>query len=341
MKKLSFRLNFSVLISFLLLFIIFSIPTLNGSDNKQKLKNLYNRHLGRDPDPSGINTYIGGVEKGEMSWDDVQRAILSSPEYKERKAKGRGEKIGRGGSDYGKLKALYNELLGRDPDPSGIGTYLGAIKDGRMSWDEIRKSILASPEYRSRKKKSGSDGGHSTLAEVFSGVPGLDDSSSNSGSSGASNSGSEVEHNEKAKGSAGTFSLNGSTSGWLSFETRGIMHQDKKCANGDWEYIFLTMRGDGFRRILLLHAGGRGRAIRAVNQPHGSMQMEIASDNLPDWHEWRVEWLPGQIKYFLDGRQIGRTEKFNGKPTRCIVGGNENSRRNFLGEWRNFRTGSN
>ncbi|MFC1746193.1 DUF4214 domain-containing protein [Candidatus Riflebacteria bacterium] len=173
MRKHVFLIDLPFLLSFfVLLGFQFSSP-LTAGDNMQKLKSLYNQHLGRDPDPSGITTYIGGIKSGKMSWGDVEKAITTSPEYNNLKAKARGNKIDQTGSGYARLKALYNELLGRDPDPSGIGTYLGGIKDKKMDWQDVRKAILNSSEYRSRKNNKNTGAGHSTLTEVFSGVPGL------------------------------------------------------------------------------------------------------------------------------------------------------------------------
>lgn len=55
---------------------------------------LYRTYLGRDPDPSGIATYVGGLKYGQLTRSEVARAILDSPEYREvqaRKAGGNGD----------------------------------------------------------------------------------------------------------------------------------------------------------------------------------------------------------------------------------------------------------
>lgn len=239
---------------------------------------------------------------------------------------------------------LYRRVLQRKPDAGGLANWCKALDDGTRSRKQVEEEFYASEEYRKRfggkkptvstgskpdssggRTDGGSDskpGDKGTLDDLLGGKP---------TAAGGENAAGENQSR--------TFSFWPKESGVIEFETSGIQHQDKPCINGDWEYIFFTMNGEGMNRLLLLHAGGNGRKIRYVLQGGGTdtMRMEIASDNLPDWHKWTVKWGSGQLQVFLDGKQIGRTEKFAGaKPTSCIVGGNQNSRRNFLGKWRNF-----
>lgn len=54
-----------------------------------------------------------------------------------------------GGVEYvtaAQLKQLYNDLLGRDPDASGIATY-----QGKVTYDDAKASILGSDEYKTRQ----------------------------------------------------------------------------------------------------------------------------------------------------------------------------------------------
>ena len=134
-----------------------------------------------------------------------------------------------------------------------------------------------------------------------------------------------------------TFTFSPMRQGSFTIDTRGIKHQNGRNRDGGWEYIFLSFFGDGFRRVLLFHAGGGNRAIRYFVEPPGTHKLEVASDNLPGWHTWKVAWGNGKLRFFLDGRQIGSTESFNGRPTKVIAGGYSNSKRNFNGQWRNLR----
>ncbi|MFC1744952.1 DUF4214 domain-containing protein [Candidatus Riflebacteria bacterium] len=51
------------------------------------------------------------------------------------------------------LTALYRELLGRNPDPSGIKTYDGGVAEGTMTYEQVRQYILESEEYANRQQK--------------------------------------------------------------------------------------------------------------------------------------------------------------------------------------------
>ena len=44
---------------------------------------------------------------------------------------------------------FYREVLGRDPDPSGIATYTEALANG-MTADELRDILMNSDEYRNK-----------------------------------------------------------------------------------------------------------------------------------------------------------------------------------------------
>jgi len=146
-----------------------------------------------------------------------------------------------------------------------------------------------------------------------------------------------------------TVSLAALAEGEVEFQTYGIRHMDerkylnplrpllwRKNADGGWEYIFLSLFGEGFDRVILFHAGGPGRAVR-WKVGTNPMQMEVASDNLPDWHTWKVKWGGGKMRLYLDGQQIGRAEEFTGKVSRVIYGGYIDNRRNFKGKWRHMK----
>lgn len=150
------------------------------------------------------------------------------------------------------------------------------------------------------------------------------DSSSDSGSSGDGWSGSQR-----------TFSLNGSSSGSVTFETRGITSQSGRNDNGGWEYIFLTLRGNGFDRVILYQVGGGRDAIRyLIGGPEPFTQNNATRDNLPGVHRWSVSWSGGTITIRLDGRTLG-SHPFSGRPTKAIIGGYDSRGRDFRGEWRN------
>jgi len=65
-----------------------------------------------------------------QSDEAIRQSIAASPEYQAQNP------------NIGGIEALYQELLGRAPDPTGIAANRNA------SEEEIRQSILNSPEYQ-------------------------------------------------------------------------------------------------------------------------------------------------------------------------------------------------
>jgi len=102
-----------------------------GSTGTSDITRLYQELLGRAPDPTGIAANQGA------SAEAIRQSILNSAEYQSRNAGGAG---GGGGG----IEALYRQMLGRAPDPTGIAANVG------QSDEAIRQSIAASPEYQAR-----------------------------------------------------------------------------------------------------------------------------------------------------------------------------------------------
>lgn len=116
------------------------------AENAANITRLYQEILGRDPDPTGFAAYRG------LSDDVIREGLLSSPEYKSRmEEKARNEAQQKAAAGSGGIASLYQELLGRAPDPSGLSAYKN------FTDAQIRQAILSSPEYLGRT--SGPTGG--------------------------------------------------------------------------------------------------------------------------------------------------------------------------------------
>lgn len=292
-----------------------------------------------------MQSYGKALEDGWLSRDEMIQDVLNSEEYK-RRFGSRQEAVQNLSASEGPQEPTdyvnwaFHTTMGRPP----------SRREKLRNSTKIRLGLLSREELLNNLKKSspGSLGGGPGKAgpagfPVTGGVPGGGATGAAGGSTG--NSGGEFRSEPSVTQSKSQeISIPPHRAGFVSMETSGILHQDNPSPNGDWEYIFLTLRGDGFHRILLLQAGGKGRAIRYVVEGGGTktMRMEIASDNLPDWHTWKVQWNGSELKIFLDGNQIGRTEKFNGVPKTVWAGGYPccGGKRNFLGKWRNLKFGS-
>lgn len=76
------------------------------------VRDLYRTLLGREADPGGLAAYAGFLNRGG-SVDDLRWILLRSQEYSDR--------AGTGDTAY--LRALYRDLVGREPDPEGAAAY--------------------------------------------------------------------------------------------------------------------------------------------------------------------------------------------------------------------------
>lgn len=317
----------------------------HGLSNEEFVRQLYRDILKREPDAAGFAGWVNALNSGSISRAKVMQDFVNSeenarsggnpPSSVNPAPSGPGPTIpdirkpaadpAMGGSNEEFVRGLYRTILQREPDARGMKGWVDALNQGTMSREQVVGGFTNSIERRNQM-------GTATGAEGDSPRTSLDDLLG--GGDPVVTGGDATGGENKSK----RFDFGPRPTGGLEFETAGIVHQDKPTINGDGEYIFLTLRGEGFRRLLLIHASGNGRAVRyGLNcKEIDTLRMEVASDHLPDWHKWAVKWGGGKISVYLDGRQLGE-ERFSGIPSYCIVGGNENAKRNFLGTWRNFK----
>src|SRR5207244_3287370 len=91
------------------------------------VQQLYRTYLHRAADDSGLKTYVPYLDSGGTV-AQLRAILLSSDEY----YTGRGH-----GTDAGYLAALYQDVLGRPVDASGLATYLHMLGGGsrvRVAW---------------------------------------------------------------------------------------------------------------------------------------------------------------------------------------------------------------
>ena len=101
----------------------------------------YQDILGRDPDPGGLRSYTDKVIREGWSERDVREALRNSPEYASMDHR-------RASADR-IIERAYREILGREPDPSGMETYRRNIIENGWDEQDVRRALLRSPEYRS------------------------------------------------------------------------------------------------------------------------------------------------------------------------------------------------
>jgi hypothetical protein len=99
-----------------------------GATASTWLKGVYNKVLGRAPDPAGLSVWSQDLVAGLSRWT-VALAILDSPE-----------------ADTRLVSTVYRDLLQRDPDPSGLATWVAKLQQG-LSPSDLIASIASSDEF--------------------------------------------------------------------------------------------------------------------------------------------------------------------------------------------------
>ncbi|NMO13954.1 DUF4214 domain-containing protein [Pyxidicoccus fallax] len=113
---------------------------------------LYRLVLGRDADAGGQQTWTQALESGASTRVGVQVAFLNSSEYQT-------YRLGRDNytpaasmnalSNTDFVKYAYIVLFGRDPDTSGLTTYVNALNAGTTRATVVR-TLMNSAEYKTR-----------------------------------------------------------------------------------------------------------------------------------------------------------------------------------------------
>jgi Domain of unknown function (DUF4214) len=108
------------------------------------VRQAYREILGRDPDPSGLQQYTNAMLYRDWSETDVRNSLMSSSEYRELNSV-RGD-----GRAAAIVRRAYLDVLGREPDPSGMREYSSRVMWDGWSEADVRRALRASAEYRGR-----------------------------------------------------------------------------------------------------------------------------------------------------------------------------------------------
>jgi len=276
--------------------------------------------LRRNPDAENQNQYADEIRKGRGDIASIIKSIENSPEYKKTAQRLKNT----GGSDEDYVAAQFRELLNREPNAADTKGYIEDLKKGKLTREGVRIAIMLSDEYRRRLMALPPDTSvDSFIAEAEKTVA--------------------APAAEIAETAPAETAVDAKSAGKVSFETRGITHR-QLVAGQQKDFVFFSMRGKDFKRVQIYHEAGQNedkspRAIRICVQcpEFDNVIREAAGDNLPEWHKWSLEWGEGSIRFFLDGKQIGKAP-FKGHPDKITVGGDDASPdRNFSGQWRNLK----
>lgn len=112
-------------------------------DTNAIITRAYEDILGRKPDPSGMQAYRRHIIQEGWSEQDVREALRQSPEYRSttRRTTSADRIIGR----------AYQDVLKREPDPSGLDTYRRAILENGWDEQDVRRALRRSDERRAQR----------------------------------------------------------------------------------------------------------------------------------------------------------------------------------------------
>ena len=101
---------------------------------------LYNAAFARFPDADGLEYWIAQNGSGVNSNKEVAQSFLASDEFS--------DKYGENVSTENYVKTLYNNILGRDPDPEGYDYWVGQLSSGRETRAEALLGFAESTENK-------------------------------------------------------------------------------------------------------------------------------------------------------------------------------------------------
>ena len=132
----------------------------NRGQIEAEISRYYQEILGRNPDSNGLKNYADAVQDGRMSFSQVRRELINSPEGRSRASNNNNYNYNRRSysnrNNRGQIEAevsrYYQEILGRNPDSNGLKNYSDAVQEGRMSFEQVRNELINSPEGRARNR---------------------------------------------------------------------------------------------------------------------------------------------------------------------------------------------
>ena len=109
-------------------------------DHTGQMFRLYNAAFARFPDAKGLEYWIDKNGSGENSKREVAQSFLASDEFS--------DKYGDNVSTEDYVKTLYNNILGRAPDPEGYDYWVGQLSSGNETRAEALLGFAESAENK-------------------------------------------------------------------------------------------------------------------------------------------------------------------------------------------------
>jgi hypothetical protein len=109
------------------------------------IRRAYQDILGREPDAAGLQTYRGNILQEGWDEHDVRQALIRSPE---RRQKQLGPSMAQAQE---MVRNAYRSVLGREPDPGGMGHYTAKVIHERWTEEDMVQALRDSDEYREKR----------------------------------------------------------------------------------------------------------------------------------------------------------------------------------------------
>jgi LCP family protein required for cell wall assembly len=138
-RKILFKTRYFLIMVLVGVLVITLFPTsLSGGSAEQVqsfVTRFYVQCLGRQPDPEGLNEWVGRLMNGSKTGADVAEGFVFSDEF-----------VSRSYSNESFVTILYRAFFDREPDTYGYNAWLERLTDG-MSRKSVLDGFLKSEEF--------------------------------------------------------------------------------------------------------------------------------------------------------------------------------------------------
>jgi hypothetical protein len=114
--------------------------TTTGEYLTDVVNGTYQTYLGRAGDAGGVGYWVGQLQNGRTTDEQLAALFISSDEFYAR----------HGGTDDSWVRGLYRVVLGRDPDTQGMANWLGALQSG-WSRSQVAHAFTGSTEQLTQR----------------------------------------------------------------------------------------------------------------------------------------------------------------------------------------------
>ena len=111
---------------------------IDAGDTAGQAYRLYQAAFARTPDMPGVAYHMNDMESNGLALENVANNFIASPEFK--------TKYGENTSDDDFINLLYQNVLGRTPDDSGLAFYKNHFNEGTMTRAAALIGFAESPE---------------------------------------------------------------------------------------------------------------------------------------------------------------------------------------------------